>query len=128
MYKDMKVELGEEEKKEVMKELAEYLEEVRGKCAVEAVGGLYFRYDLREGEAFVETEEEDIVVGPAVMKEMYWGPMKRVVKRDLGPWKSEKEFAETYLVGLFEGLKHELLIMTGKRKYFLKTSNGLTRT
>jgi hypothetical protein len=129
-YEELQQEMDLQQKQEVVEKLAEYTKEVRVECPLDAIGSLYFRRDPdeRELERCVETEEEDIVIGPAVTRALYWGPLKRFLTRDLGPWKNEQEFVGAYLQVLLKEQQLQHLLVTGDHHFTFRNGEELTLT
>jgi aminoglycoside phosphotransferase (APT) family kinase protein len=87
--------MGEAAKEEVVKTVARYVSEMRGKCRFASIGSLYFRKTLEEEGAdvhMVETGKKDFVVGPIVTTFFFVGGRRLMVRRDRGPYDNEHDY------------------------------------
>ena len=88
-----------EAKQAVARAVAGHVLEMRERCRLSRIGSLYQRCDLTEAElaATAPTELEDIVIGPAVTMFMLLGPLRMLITRDRGPYRTDYDFVSAQL-------------------------------
>ncbi|KAG0133078.1 phosphotransferase enzyme family-domain-containing protein [Tuber indicum] len=86
--------LSLERKTIVVERLGQLLKELRGKCRFDAIGSLYQRAELSEADlkVAVATDNSNFVIGPIVTSFIFAGKRKPLIKRDRGPYHSDREY------------------------------------
>ncbi|PUU75362.1 kinase-like domain-containing protein [Tuber borchii] len=89
-----------EDKKIVVERLGQFSKELREKCKFNAIGSLYQRTELSEGDlkVTVATDYNDFVIGPIVNSFFFIGKRKLLIKRDRGPYRND----QAYLLALMK--------------------------
>ncbi|PUU82921.1 kinase-like domain-containing protein [Tuber borchii] len=86
--------LSLEGKKIVVERLGQFSKELREKCRFNAIGSLYQRTELSEGDlkVSVATDYNDFVIGPIVNSFIFAGKRKPLIERDRGPYRSDRAY------------------------------------
>ncbi|KAG0131796.1 kinase-like domain-containing protein [Tuber indicum] len=86
--------LSLERKTIVIERLGQLMKELRMKCRFDAVGSLYQRAELSEADlkVAVATDNSNFVIGPIVNSFIFAGKRKPLIKRDRGPYHSDREY------------------------------------
>ncbi|KAI5779944.1 phosphotransferase enzyme family-domain-containing protein [Peziza echinospora] len=94
-------------KQAVARAVAGHVLEMRKTCLFSKIGSLYQRCDLTEAElaAAAPTELEDTVLGPAVTMCMFLGPLKMLITRDRGPYRTDHDYVSAQLNAQIEDNK-----------------------
>ncbi|CUS10384.1 unnamed protein product [Tuber aestivum] len=92
--------LSLESKGIIVERLGQFTKELREKCRFNAIGSLYQCTELSEGnlEVTVATDYNDFVIGPIVNSFIFAEKRKPLIKRDRGPYRSDR----VYLLALMK--------------------------
>jgi len=115
--------LSLERKTIVVERLGQLSKELRGKCRFDAIGSLYQPAELSEAdlEVAVATDDSDFVIGPIVNSFIFAGKRKPLIKRDRGPYRSDREYLLALMNVELEDKRLLLKLISGK----YDKSNGL---
>ncbi|PUU82923.1 phosphotransferase enzyme family-domain-containing protein [Tuber borchii] len=106
-----------EQKKIVIERLGQFSKELREKCKFNAIGSLYQRTELSEGDlkVSVATDYNDFVIGPIVNASFFAGKRKPLTKRDRGPYRNDRVYLLALLKVEMEDKKLLLKLTSDKR-------------
>jgi len=115
--------LSLERKTNVVERLGQFTKELRRKCRFDAIGSLYQHAELSKADlkVAVATDNNDFVIGPIVNSFIFAGKRKPLIKRDRGPYQSDREYLLALMKVELEDKK--LLLKQNSGKY--DKSNGL---
>ena len=110
--------LSLERKAIVVKQLGQFSKELRGKCRFDAIGSLYEYTELGEADLKVAaaTDNNDFVIGPIVNSSILAGERKPLIKRDRGPYRSDREYLLALMQVELEDKKLLLKLTSGKHE------------
>jgi aminoglycoside phosphotransferase (APT) family kinase protein len=109
--------LSLERKTIVVERLGQLSKELRGKCRFDAIGSLYQHAELSEADlkVAVATDNNDFVIGPIVNSFIFAGKRKSLIKRDRGPYRSDREYLLALMKVELEDKKLLLKLISDKR-------------
>ncbi|KAG0633585.1 phosphotransferase enzyme family-domain-containing protein [Tuber brumale] len=109
--------LSLERKTIVVERLGQFSKELRRKCRFDAIGSLYQRAELSEADlkVAVATGNSDFVIGPIVNSFIFAGKRKPLIKRDRGPYRSDREYLLALMEVELEDKKLLLKLTSNKR-------------
>ena len=108
--------LSLESKGIIVERLGQFTKELREKCRFNAIGSLYQRTELSEGdlEVTVATDYNNFVIGPIVNSFMFAGKRKPLIRRDRGPYRSDRVYLLALMKVELEDKKLLLKLTSGK--------------